>query len=411
MSFYELLRISLITLKSHKLRSLLTTLGVMIGVMTVIGMLALINGLNKVVTGQLASIGTNTLYIQKHPWVFNRDEQIEARKWPNLTMNDLFTIDQQISGIQRIAPLLMSTANVRHENKILNSVDIIGTTSDYLYIADFTIDSGRQITPVDMSYNRKVIMIGATLAKELFATPHPLGQTVDINGTLFEVIATLAPKGQLFGSDQDNTGIIPVSTYIQQISGPIRRRGEESVTIVVEPDDPSAIDELKRNITTLLRRERKLNPGEKDNFSINTADQLMKTYQTITSGVFGLMIGVTTLSLIVGGIGIMNIMLVAVTERIREIGIRRAIGARKKDILSQFLLESIVLSTFGGIIGMILGFTIAKGVSIIINLPAAVTWWSIFLGFTFSFFVGVFFGWYPARKAASLNPIDALRHE
>jgi putative ABC transport system permease protein len=411
MSFIELLSMAFATLRIHKLRSVLTTLGVMIGVTTVIGMLALINGLNALVMDQLASIGTNTLYVQKQPWVLDREEQLKARKRPNLTIQDAEAIARQVEHVRRVAPLLTSPVGVRFQGNEMEAVVLIGTTPEYQYITDFQIASGRPLTEADIRGGRRVVVIGATLVEKLFPSRDPLGKTMLINGHHFEVVATLQEKGAAFGADQDNLAIIPVTAYIRMISGPITRGGDESVTIVVQPDSPERIDQVSVAISALLRRRRNVPPGEEDNFNINTADQLMQTYQTITSGIFGLMIGVTTLSLVVGGIGIMNIMLVSVSERIREIGIRKAVGARGKDIRAQFLTEAVTLSCVGGIIGMLLGFGLAAIVSRVINLPAAVTWWSIVLGFGFSVFVGVFFGWYPARRAASLSPIEALRHE
>ncbi|MCI0470972.1 MAG: FtsX-like permease family protein, partial [Candidatus Aminicenantes bacterium] len=201
--------------------------------------------------------------------------------------------------------------------------------------------------------------------------------------------------------------------YMKCISGEIRERGGfgTSVQVVVQPIDAEHVESAKDEITELLRRRRRVPPSKPDDFSINSADQLMAVYRSITAGIFGLMIGVTILSLLVGGIGIMNIMMVSVSERTREIGIRKAIGARKKDIMSQFLVEAITLSSVGGVIGMVLGFILAAIISFVIKLPSTVTWWSVLLGFGFSAAVGIFFGWYPAQKAAGFDPIEALRYE
>jgi putative ABC transport system permease protein len=307
--------------------------------------------------------------------------------------------------------LLTRAVTIKFEGDELEGVELVGTTQEYQYISEFNIDAGRQLTSIDISQSRRVVMIGATVAEKLFGPRDPLGKEVTIGQYRFEVTALLEEKGSLFGSDQDNTAIIPITTFTKLYSGSITRRGDESVTIVVQPSSPEVMGDIRDDIIGILRRRRKVPPSEPDDFNINTAEQLMETYRTITSGIFGLMIGVTTLSLIVGGIGIMNIMLVSVSERTREIGIRKAVGAKRRDILSQFLFEAVTLSCTGGIIGMILGFLVAWIVSAIINLPAAVSWWSILLGFGFSVLVGVFFGWYPARRAASKNPIEALRYE
>jgi len=411
MNILEAFRLALNSINTHKLRSVLTTLGVMIGVMTVIGMLALIDGLNRTVSNQLASIGSNTLYVQKHGWVMNRDEAIRARRRRNLTLEDAKDIERRLEPAQRIASMLMSTVTVRFGNRELDGVQLIGTTPEYQYITEFNIASGRQMTESDMNQSRQNAMIGKTVAEELFPSREPVGKSILVGRHRFEVTAVLEEKGSLFGNDQDNAIVIPLTTFVKLFSGPITPRGGESVTIIVKPSSPEQINDVKGDLTRILRQRRNLKPGEEDDFSINSAEQLMTTYRTITSGIFGLMIGVTALSLIVGGIGIMNIMLVSVAERTREIGIRKAVGARKRDIHSQFLIEAVSLSVTGGIIGTVLGFMVAWAVSRFINLPAAVTWWSVVLGFLFSASVGVFFGWYPARRAASLKPIEALRYE
>lgn len=411
MSIFESVRLALKAILSHKLRSILTTIGVMIGVMAVIGMMALIDGLNRRIGSQLSSIGTNTFYVQKRGWLLSREEMLEARGRKNLTLEDAEAVSRQVQSARRVAPMLSGMATVRYRGEVLDGVELVGTTPDYQYITDFKIEIGRQLTMVDLNQTRQVCLIGKTVADELFGPTDPVGNSILIGQNRFEVIAVLQSKGELFGNDQDNIIIIPISAYIKFISGPISIRGRESVTIIVEPESPELIEKTRQEIISLLRRRRNVGPSDENDFSINTAEQLLETYRNITSGVFGLMIGVTVLSLVVGGIGIMNIMLVSVSERTREIGIRRAVGAKRKDILRQFLIEAIVLSCVGGVIGMFLGFVLALIVSQVVNLPAAVTWWSILLGFGFSVLVGIFFGWYPASRAASMDLVQSLHCE
>ncbi|MDG5816947.1 ABC transporter permease [Chitinispirillales bacterium ANBcel5] len=411
MNVTESLRLSVNTIKSHKLRAFLTTLGVMIGVMTVIGMLALIDGLNTLVASQLAALGTNTLHVERFPWTLTSRELIEYRRRPNVTMEDAEVIQQEVELAQLSAPSLSSTQTVRFEGIEVMGMQLVGTTPEYQFILEIDVAGGRQMLDVDVTQSRDVAMIGATVAEELFGARDPIGLYIRVGQVRFNVIAVLEERGTLFGADQDNMTIIPITSFTRHISGPVMARGGPSVSVLVQPPSPELMDETAEQIRSVLRRERGLRYDQEDNFSINTAEQLMETYQTLTTGVFGLMIGVTALSLVVGGIGIMNIMYVSVSERIREIGIRKAVGAKARDIRMQFLFEAVTLSCVGGAVGMLLGFIIAWGVSAIIDFPTAVSWWSIMLGFGFSVGVGVFFGWYPAKRAAGMDPIEALRYE
>jgi len=411
MNLRDSLRLALTTIRAHKLRSALTTLGVMIGVMTVIGMLSFIDGLNSMVSNQLAALGTNTLYVQKLPWTMARLDIDELRKRRNITIGDADAIRSSVTYAKYVAPMLSSQHAVRFRGNELNSVELVGTVPEYQLIVDIGITSGRQILDIDLNQQRMVAMIGATVARELFAERDPIGQMLTIGSRHFSVVGVLEEKGTAFGADQDNIIIIPITSYIHYFSGPITLQSTESVSILVQPQNAEVIESLKGQITSIMRRRRGLVPNAPDDFAINTAEQLLNVYRSITSGVFALMIGVTSLSLVVGGIGIMNIMLVSVSERIKEIGIRKALGARRRDIRSQFLIEAVTLSCAGGIVGMLLGFLVAFAASAITKFPVAVSIGAVLLGFGFSVFVGVFFGWFPSSRAASMNPIEALRYE
>jgi putative ABC transport system permease protein len=412
MNIWESVRLAFDAIWAHKLRSGLTTLGIMIGVLTVIGMLALIDGFNKMIAQQLSSLGTTTLYVQKQGLVMSHDDWLKTRGRKNLTIEDAYSIRDNCPSVLRVAPILDNMANVKYQKQEVLGTEVNGTTTDYQFIAEYEIIDGRPLSNVDMVHSRQVAMLGSTVVEKLFGQQDPLGKEVIINGNRFEVIGLLGKKGSFLGNDQDNMLIIPISTFQKIFTGQIRNRGGHgSVTIAVQPLDVAHIETARDEVTELLRRRRKVPPSKPDDFGIVTADQLMGIFKKITAGVFGLMIGVTLLSLLVGGIGIMNIMLVSVSERIKEIGIRKAIGARKKDIMRQFIIEAVSLSLVGGVTGMILGFILAGLVSLIIKLPATVSWWSVLLGFGFSAAVGIFFGWYPAQRAAELDPIEALRYE
>ncbi|HAD81963.1 MAG: hypothetical protein A2509_06625 [Candidatus Edwardsbacteria bacterium RIFOXYD12_FULL_50_11] len=412
MNIWEAVRLAFDAIWAHKLRSGLTTLGIMIGVLTVIGMLALIDGFNKMIAKQLSSLGTTTLYVQKQGLVMSHDDWLNTRGRKNLTIDDAYAVRDNCPSVLRVAPMLDNMASVKYGKQEVLGTEVHGTTPEFQFIADYEIIDGRAMSNVDMTHSRKVAMLGSTVVEKLFGQQDPLGKEIIINGNRFEVIALLGKKGSFLGNDQDNMLIIPISTYQKIFTGQIRNRGRGgSVTIAVQPLDVAHIEQAKDEVTELLRRRRKVPPSKPDDFGIVTADQIMGIFKKITAGVFGLMIGVTLLSLLVGGIGIMNIMLVSVNERIKEIGIRKAIGARKKDIMQQFIIEAVTLSLVGGVTGMILGFILAWLVSLVIKLPASVSWWSVLLGFGFSAAVGIFFGWYPAQRAAELDPIEALRYE
>jgi putative ABC transport system permease protein len=414
MNIWESIRLAFDAIRAHKLRSGLTTLGIMIGVLTVIGMLALIDGFNKMIAKQLSSLGSTTLYVQKQGLVMSHDDWLKTRGRKNLTIEDAYAVRDNCPSVLRVAPILEIMSTVKYQKQEVLGTEINGTTPDYQFIANHELTDGRVMSQVDMSHSRNVAIIGYTLVEKLFGNQDPIGKEITIMGNRFEVIGTVAKKGSFLGNDQDNVAVIPISTFQKLFTGQVRARGPRgggSVTIAVQPLDADHVEQAKDEVTELLRRRRKVPPSKPDDFGIVTADQLMSIFKKITAGVFGLMIGVTLLSLLVGGIGIMNIMLVSVNERIKEIGIRKAIGARKRDIMQQFIIEAVTLSSVGGVIGMVLGFIMAGLVSLAIRLPATVSWWSVLLGFGFSAAVGIFFGWYPARRAAELDPIEALRYE
>ncbi|MDQ7798761.1 MAG: ABC transporter permease [Candidatus Edwardsbacteria bacterium] len=412
--YWESIKLAFEAIRSHKLRSGLTTLGILIGVLAVIVMMSMIDGLNRMVTRELDSIGSTTLYVQKSTWgPQDASEYLKVQKRKNLTLADAYAIRDQCPSVRRVAPNLHMTTTVKYRGQEALGVHVNGTTPDDQYIGDYEIDQGRPMSYFDVDHKRQVCLIGPTIAEKLALGQDPIGRNIIIEGKRFEVIALLKKQGVFLGNDKDSYLVIPITAYMKCISGAIREHGGfgTSVQVVVQPVDIGHVASARDEITELLRRRRRVPPSQPDDFSINSADQLMAVYRSITAGIFGLMIGVTFLSLLVGGIGIMNIMMVSVSERTREIGIRKAIGARKRDILRQFLVEAVALSSVGGLCGMILGFVLAALVSLAIKLPSTVTWWSVLLGFGFSAAVGIFFGWYPARKAADLDPIEALRYE
>jgi putative ABC transport system permease protein len=406
MNIGESIGVSLTSLRVNKLRSVLTVLGIIIGVMTVIGMISLIEGMNRTVTTQLGALGATTIYVSKYPWISTGEvDWMEIRKRRDLTLEDGEAIRQQCTAVRAVAPSVDDRDNVRHGRGEVKRVPITGTTPDAQEIGGQYPEAGRFFTETELDRSRYVCLLGPTTAEELFSNLDPVGREVTIGLTKFSVIGVLEKKGKIFGFDADNTVIIPISTFVKLY-------GKRSwLTLSVQPRDFKSVELAKDQITELLRRRRHVPPSKPNDFELNTQSQFIDLYKKLTAAIYAVMIGVASLSLLVGGIGIMNIMLVSVTERTREIGIRKALGARRHDIRWQFLIEAVVLSCVGGVIGILAGFSIAKAVSAATRLPSSVSLWSVLLGFGFSSLVGIIFGFFPAAKAARLDPIEALRHE
>jgi len=393
-------------LKAHKLRSFLTTLGIVIGVTTVIAMLSLIQGMNRSVQSQIRSLGSNTFYIQKFPAIQMGRLSDKYRKRKDLTIEDAQAVERLCPAISRVSPYDYEfPAKVKFRGEKTPYVSLIGGTSEFLQVNQYGLERGRSLTPLDVQHKRRVVVLGADITENLFLHIDPIGQDVLIKGHKFRVVGMIEPKGNFLGQTMDDLVLIPITTLMKFYGK------KRSVVIVVEPVSLEATELAIDQATQVLRRRRGVPYDRPNDFEIMTLDMLMDVYKKLTGSLFGAMVGIAAISLLVGGIGIMNIMLVSVTERTREIGIRKAIGAKRGDILYQFLIEAVTLSGIGGILGIGLGVGIAELVGAISPLPATTPIWSILLGFSFSAAVGVFFGIYPASKAAKLDPIVALRYE
>jgi len=391
------------SLRMHKIRALLTTLGVIIGVMTVVTIISLIQGLNRAVSQQVAGLGANVFYLQKYPW-FAGQEWFEYRNRKNLTTEDAQAIARLCPSVESVAPVIGSGRVIKYKDRSTERVGIRATTPSYQEVRNTTVERGRFFTQTELDHRRQVCILGQTIVKGLFRDEDPLGSHIRIGGRRFLVVGIQEKKGSMLGDDMDAIAIIPITTF-QKLFGTRR-----SASILVEAK-PGLLEHAKDEATDLMRRRRHIPPGKANDFALNTQDTIMNVYKNLTRILFLVMIGVSSISLLVGGIGIMNIMLVSVTERTREIGIRKAIGAEKKDILLQFLIEALILSGIGGIIGIGLGGGIGKLISAVTPLKAAIPLWSILLALGFSTLVGLIFGIWPAAKAAKLDPIVALRYE
>jgi putative ABC transport system permease protein len=294
---------------------------------------------------------------------------------------------------------------VSYRSQEIENVQIQGVTSQYVELQQFDAEIGRVISPVEVERDQPVALLGSDVADQLFGEVSPLEKTITLGNTRFRVVGVSSRKGSIFGNSQDAFIVIPLGVY-QKLFG-----GRQSLALTVKPNSPDVLQEAMDDATLALRVTRRLTPSEEDNFGLFTSDTVLGLYQQATNGIFAVLVGVVALSLLVGGIVIMNIMLMAVSERTREIGLRKALGAKRRDIMSQILTEAVTLSTFGGLIGIVLGFVAAQAIAYFTPLPATLEPWSIVLGIGITAGVGLFFGAYPASRAARLDPIEALRRE
>jgi len=410
--FLELLRLSLETFRTHRMRSFLTALGIIIGVMTVIAIVSLIQGMNYEVEKQISSLGSNTIYVQKFSFGMGRLDWDEINKRPNLTMEDALAISQ-LPAIDKVAPARSRTiSKITWRGNKVTSVDLTGSTPALAEIGNYSVETGRFINSDDSLRRHSVCVVGGYIVDNLFPYETPLGKRLVLDGKSYIIVGVLARKGSFLGQSQDNVIIVPITTFEKDFA-PGRGIGElqYSVGVMAMPKKGAVLERAIDEVRELMRRRHRLGYDKPDDFGISTQDTIRDIYRNITRVAYIVMVAVAAISLLVGGIGIMNIMLVAVAERTREIGLRKALGATNQDVLWQFLLEAVMLSLVGGAIGVALGLGIAKVVELTAHLKAAAPLWTILLGVGFSAGVGIFFGIYPASRAARLNPIEALRYE
>ena len=406
-AFTESLRSALYAIRAHKLRSFLTTLGIIIGVMAVVTVVSLIQGFSQSISSQFAGFGTNSLTIRSYlPF----KEQLQG-KTAFITPDDMLAIQHEVPGISGVTPLLQLGqfgSAIEYKGQASSS-QILGVTQGYADVFSQYPDLGRFITPADDLTHRRVAIIGQTVVDNLHLPASPLGEYFQIGGQWFEIVGLLHKQGSILGQDQDNEVLIPYGTAHSLLGG----AKKEDIQIELKVNDTSQMDATADRIRQILHRRHNLKPGQDDDFKVQTASQFADTFKNIFDMLTLVLGGIVGVSLLVGGIGIMNIMLVSVTERTREIGILKSLGARRSDILVQFLLEAVALSMLGGIIGLILGYGI--GSLIVYAVPAFrgahVPMWAALISIGFSTSIGVIFGITPAAKAAALDPIDALRYE
>ncbi|ABC83920.1 ABC transporter permease [Anaeromyxobacter dehalogenans] len=404
----EAVRIALESLVGARLRSFLTTLGIVIGVMTVIAIVAIIQGLNRSFEGQIANLGANTLYVSKFAWLAQgRGEWWEMRNRKDLGKRELAAVEREVTLATAVAPQAGTRGTVTRLDKELSGVQLIGTNARYLDTGAGSVQAGRFLTDTDVDLERAAAVLGYAVAERLFPGASPetvLGQRVTLEGHPFTVVGVMAKRGQMLGMDMDSNVILPFTTFLRDLGS----KRSLNLAVAAAPENLSALED---QIVGVLRRVRQVAPDKKDDFAINRQEQFLRIYRQLTGALYGVAIGVGLITLVVGGIGIMNIMLVSVTERTREIGVRRALGARRRTILLQFLIESSVVAALGGAVGTTLGLGVAQLVALLTPLAAAVTPSAVALGLGFSAGVGLLFGSWPAWRAARLDPVEALRYE
>jgi putative ABC transport system permease protein len=404
MKFLESVALALSAILAHKLRSFLTLLGIIFGVATVIVVVSLVEGFNKYFNDKIADMGSNAFVVNKMGIVTSMEEWIERnKKNKDIKLDDLRAIKEHPRYVKDAAATVRRRGKIKRDTNLLEDIDLFGVSANMVDIDSIKVDQGRYIIPSEEEHARYSCFIGYGVANQLFPSVDPIDKELKIEGMPFRIIGVAQEIGTVFGNPRDNFVIMPISTY-QNLFG---SRG--SIGIRVQATGPEYLEKAQDEVRVVMRSRRHLNYNDPDNFGIVTSDALNKLREQIFGTISIVAIGVTSISLVVGGIVIMNIMLVSVTERTREIGIRKSLGARRTDIVRQFLSESTVLSLLGGCIGVAIAYGLGKLATVFFSLPTElpIVWTIVALSVSAS--IGLFFGIYPAWKAAKLDPIEALR--
>jgi putative ABC transport system permease protein len=416
---FETFRMAGQALFANRMRSLLALLGIVIGVGTVIGMVSLINGFQRSFQQSIRSLGSNTIYIRRiRPGIqFNGGVPDSLKQRKAFTMDDARAILEHSPSVKAVSPWKFPYDDMRlsARDKKTKITFIYGTNQDHLITHGYDLSKGRFFTEQEVERRANVVVIGQDTREALFGNLDPVGRTVHIGTIPFTVLGEFSPKGKLLGENFDEVAVVPYTVIDKYWPAPFDappwfpKRGELFLDAAAVSPDLS--EQAQREITDVLRIRRHLPSNKNNNFVVFTDDAFLQLYNTVTGGIVALMTLISSIALIVGGIGVMNIMLVAVTERTREIGVRKALGAPRKAILVQFLLEAVLLTATGGVIGILLGAGISWIVKAVSPLPTFVSPWSVIVALLFSAVVGVFFGIYPAMRASRLDPVDSLRYE
>jgi putative ABC transport system permease protein len=405
--FFDSAGIAVEAIWGAKLRSLMTVLGNIVAVTSIIAVVSMIQGLNaSVKSAILNQAGADAFGVQRFPVTRSDEEMERMRSNPDISLEDVRAIrrynSDQISAVMAQAD---GRGRMTYRDRSIDNTAIHGVTAEYVNFSTFDAERGRLMSPTEVDREQPVTVIGWQTADRLFGEIDPLDKVLQIEGVHFRVVGVSAKRGSVLGNTQDEFAVISLGQF-RTIFGPRR-----PLSLMVKPRDLSLVTSAMDDTTVALRSARRLRPKQPNNFGLFTSDTFLEIYRNFTSGIFAVLVGIVGLSLVVGGIVIMNIMLMVVSERTREIGLRKALGARRTDIMTQMLTESVVLSIFGGIIGTIAGASIATAIARFTPIPAAVEAWSVALGIGITALVGLFFGLYPAMRAARLDPIEALRRD
>jgi putative ABC transport system permease protein len=403
---FESVLLALASIWANKLRSMLTLLGNIVAVSSIITVVALLTGVNEAVSDAIVSdLGADSFTIQRMGMTQNEDDFERMRNNPLVTLDDAAAVKRFSTTVGSVMAQAQTSTRVSYRDEELETLQVQGVSEEYLDFATFDAERGRMITPTEIKRKRLVTLVGWGTADRLFAGADPLDKTIRIAGMPFTVVGVSKKKGAAFGQSLDEYAVIPLGAY-QRLFG-----ARQSLSLMVKPRDAIYAATAQDEARVALRIERGLKPSEPDNFGIMASGSMMELFQQATAGIAVLLVGIVGMSLLVGGIVIMNIMLMVVSERTREIGLRKALGAKRRDIMSQVLTESVTLSVVGGIIGIALGAVFSTIISTFTPVPSSVELWSVALGVIITAAVGLFFGWMPARRAARLDPIEALRRE
>jgi putative ABC transport system permease protein len=409
MNISEGIKIAFLSLWANKLRSALTLLGVVIGVAAVIAVVTFVNGINSYVAERIFNLGADVFIMFKvSPAVTNIDHYIEAQKRKDLTMDDYRAVREGCKLCSYVGAYARNnTGDVKYGEQALTDTIVQGMTPSVAVTQDVDIDSGRMIGESDLENNAPVAVVGTDIEETLMPGVDPIGKEIRVDGWVYRIIGVGKKKGKVMGQSLDNYVYMPITSWMKQYGSHNTNMRISAKAVGTGPVLDAATDEVR----VILRSRRHDPAGGADSFDMETNSSLLSIWANLTGTFFVAMIGIAAISMVVGGIVIMNIMLVSVTERTREVGIRKAMGARRSDVLLQFLIEAVILALVGGVVGVLLGITVAKGVTLAVGMPSVIKLWAVFAGLIVSASVGIFFGVYPARRAAMLDPIAALRFE